>query len=227
MSTDSLARDPESLLAEIERLRPMAELGRLAATVAHEIRNPLAGISANAEILRDVQTDPMDVESVDIILSEVQRLSRLVDDLLQYSREREARTQPLDLFQVARGVADLQRMQAEQEGVHVNLTGHGMAQGDAELSRQALLNVLRNALQACRTGGAVELQISDGTIAVCDAGHGVPDALRETLFEPFVTGRTRGLGLGAAVARRCMQRQGGDVRLERTGPEGSCFVMSW
>ena len=82
--------DAATLSAELERLKPLAEMGRMAATVAHEIRNPLTGISANAELLRENLDRPDDLESVDIILGEVERLSRLVTDLLYYSRERVA-----------------------------------------------------------------------------------------------------------------------------------------
>jgi len=75
-----LAMDPHALEAELKRLRPLAEMGRMAATVAHEIRNPLTGISANAELLRESVGDPADIESVDIILAECERLGRLVTD---------------------------------------------------------------------------------------------------------------------------------------------------
>lgn len=224
---DPLARDPDALLAELARLRPMAELGRLAATVAHEIRNPLTGISANAELLRDVLSDPADIESVDIIMTEVDRLSRLVSDLLHYSREREASQQTLDLGQVAHAVVELQRSEADGQGVQLEHEGHGFAAGDPELSRQCLLNIVRNAIQACRNGGAVRICVDGPVISVIDQGSGVPEALRTSLFEPFVTGRTRGLGLGAAVAKRCMERQGGSVILAQTSAAGSTFRLNW
>ena len=226
-NSDPLARDPEALLAELERLRPLAELGRLAATVAHEVRNPLAGISANAELIRDVLEDPEDRASVDMILREVDRLSNLVGDLLHYSRERTARNDAFDLAREAKSVCDLLSVEGEQAGVYIRSTGNGIAQGDAELSRQCLLNVVRNALQACRSGGEVLVEVAPGRIDVVDQGSGVNEALRDTLFEPFVTGRTRGLGLGCAVARRCMQRQGGDVTLVETSSAGSRFALIW
>lgn len=217
----------EALRDELERLRPLAELGRMAATVAHEVRNPLAGISANAELVREALSDPADQQCVDVILGEVERLGRLVTDLLFYSRERIATMQPLDLLQVARSADSFTRSQAGAAGVRIVVVGAGSGKGDGELSRQALLNVVRNAVEACREGGVVTLTVSDNAIAVADEGHGVPEALRGRMFEPFVTGRTRGLGLGAAVAHRCMQRQDGDLVLERTDAAGSVFALRW
>ena len=212
---------------EVARLKPMAELGRMAATVTHEIRNPRAGISANAELLREALNDPRDVELVDTILGEVHRLGNLVTDLLYYCRERPAENRPMDLAAVARTTAELSRPEAEIAAVTLSWHGAGTARGDSELSRQALLNVVRNAIQACGKGGVVRIEVADGRIAVLDTGRGVPRDLRESLFEPFVTGKTRGLGLGATVARRCQQRQDGDLRLADTGPAGSVFVLTW
>jgi two-component system sensor histidine kinase PilS (NtrC family) len=215
------------LAAELERLKPLAEMGRMAATVAHEIRNPLAGISANAELLREALGTSPDAESADIILAEVERLGHLVTDLLYYSREREPESQTIDLAMLARTTCELSATAAEQAGVELMWSGNGRALGDQDLSRQALLNVVRNAIQACSEGGRVELRVDDGRIAVVDTGHGVPEVLRERLFDPFITGRTRGLGLGATVARRCLRRQQGDLTLESTGSQGSVFVLSW
>lgn len=219
--------DPSALIEELRRLRPLAELGRMAATVAHEVRNPLAGISANAELVREALSDPADVECVDIILGEVDRLGRLVTDLLYYSRERDADHRLFDLAVLARTTCDLSSTAAAKAGVTLRHQGSGMGVGDVELSRQALLNVVRNAIEACRTGGAVEVVVGAGSIAVRDQGRGVPEPLRAKIFEPFVTGRTRGLGLGATVAKRCQQRQDGDIVLASTGEQGSVFLLSW
>lgn len=215
------------LRAEVARLRPMADLGRMAATVTHEIRNPLAGISANAELLRESLADPRDVELVDTILGEVHRLGNLVTDLLYYCRERPADLKPLDLTWLARTTCELMRPDADHAGVNLSWGGSGRGHGDAELARQALLNVVRNAVQACQRGGAVRLEVSDGFVEVHDTGKGVPGSIRDSLFDPFVTGKTRGLGLGATVARRCQQRQGGDLRLIDTAATGSVFALSW
>lgn len=219
--------DPDALVEELRRLRPLAELGRMAATVAHEVRNPLAGISANAELVREALTDPADQQCVDVILGEVDRLGRLVTDLLFYSRERDASLGNCDLLRLAESVADFSQTHAAGNGVRIIVQGTGCGKADPELSRQSLLNVVRNAIEACSEGGCVTLEVAASRIAVIDQGCGVPEPLRERMFEPFVTGRTRGLGLGAAVARRCMERQDGNLTLETTSPQGSVFVLSW
>ena len=219
--------DPLALEAELARLRPLAEMGRMAATVAHEIRNPLTGISANAELLRENLADPADIESVDIILGEVERLGRLVSDLLHYSRERPVDRKPVDLGWLARTTSEMCSGDARKKLVRLDFVGDGTASGDTELARQALLNVIRNAVQACPEGGAVRLEVSPNAIAVHDTGSGVPESLRTTLFDPFVTGRTRGLGLGLTVARRCQERQGGHLDLTASGPTGTTFTLSW
>ncbi len=219
--------DRDQLIEEIRRLRPLADLGRMAATVAHEVRNPLAGISANAELVRESLTDQADIECVDIILGEVDRLGRLVTDLLFYSRERESASDRFDLRTLVRTTCELSASAAAAAGVELSFAGEGMALGDVELSRQALLNVVRNAIEACKPGATVTVAASPGRIEVHDQGGGVPDKVRARLFEPFVTGRTRGLGLGAAVARRCLQRQRGDLQLVSTGATGSVFALIW
>ncbi len=230
--TAATAHDPralsgDALTAELDRLRPLAEMGRMAATVAHEIRNPLAGISANAELLREVLADTPDVETVDIILTEVDRLGHLVTDLLLYCREREAENKPIDLAWLARTTCELAAADAERADIGLGWSGAGRGLADAALARQALLNVVRNAIQATPPGGEVRLMVGEGMIEVHDTGSGVPEALRATLFEPFVTGRTRGLGLGATVAQRCQRRQGGDLELLTTGAGGSRFRLRW
>ena len=119
----------DQLKEELARLRPLAELGRLAATVAHEVRNPLAGISANAELLRESLSDPDDVESLDIILSEVERLGGLVSDLLHYSRERSAEAAHFDLFSTAKRCADLLRSDADHVNVSIDVKGKWLGLG--------------------------------------------------------------------------------------------------
>ena len=225
--TDIESLDPDELRREVERLMPLAELGRMAATVAHEVRNPLAGISANAELLREAVTDPDDIEGIDIILGEVERLGRLVTDLLLYTRERVPNCGPLDLGRLARRVADLSRREADRAGVELDCVGEGLAYGDPSLSRQALLNIVRNAIQACCQGGKVTLSVDGVSIQVLDQGNGIPKDVKEKLFQPFTAGGTRGLGLGLAVAKRCLRRQEGDILLERTGPDGTSFELIW
>jgi signal transduction histidine kinase len=217
----------EDLEAEIRRLKPFAELGMMAAVVAHEIRNPLAGISANAELLKECIDDADGIESVDIILSEVQRLGKLVGELLNSSRERQAECRDLDLLRLANTAATLQNAEAQAQGVDICVEGSGQGWGDWDMSLQSLLNIIRNAVQASGPGQTVSVAVSDHHLRISDQGPGIPEDLKTRIFEPFVTGKTRGMGLGATVAKRCMLRQRGEIVLESTGPKGTTFLMRW
>ncbi len=199
----------------------------MAATVAHEIRNPLAGISANTELLREVISDPADAECVAIILAEVERLSHLVTDLLYYSREREPDRSTLDLPCLARTVCEL----SQSEAMHTRVTLDGRAAG-------ALWATASSRVRPCSTWCAmpsrpaattrrVRLVVAAGSIAVHDNGGGVSAVIRDRRFDPFTTGKTRGLGLGATAARRCQRRQHGDLELHDTSASGSTVVFTW
>lgn len=206
-------------------------LARMAAVAAHEIRNPLGVIRGTVELMRDrisPVVKPRDLEALDDVLSEVERLKRLTQDFLDLSSER-----PLE-----RGEVDLETLLAEAgrateaafPAIQVKREAPGplpAIPGDAGRLRQVLANLLTNAAQAQREG-AVELdaRVDGGAvrIRVRDHGPGVPPELRDKLFEPFVTGRVGGTGLGLAVSRQIVQRHGGSLTL-LSDPEGATFEI--
>ena len=169
----------------------------------------------------------MDQDCVDVILAEVDRLSNLVTDLMLYTREREPTIGPMDLCSLAQQTAELCRAEGDKAQVAIEVEGQGAVQGDQDLSRQALLNVVRNGIQASAPGSVLKMVVEEDHILIVDQGKGVPEEIRDDLFTPFVTGRTRGLGLGAAVARRCLRRQGGEIDLRSTSADGTTFCMRW
>jgi two-component system OmpR family sensor kinase len=199
---------------------------RMAAMVAHEVRNPLSIILAAAELVRPKLSAGDDQELVDDIRGEVHRLSRLTDEFLTLSRD-----QPLDLTDVqlermAEEVCHLVALRYEGRPLCFAVEGEATVRGDADKLRQALLNLVLNAAQAVDAAGDVRVEIEQRDrvvrLRIRDDGPGISADMVGRLFEPFATGKASGTGLGLAVARRIVERHRGTltcVPVER----GACF----
>jgi signal transduction histidine kinase len=220
----------ERELAERERL---AALGRMAATVAHEIKNPLSAIKSIAQVMREDEGLRNEYErDLGLIVGETDRLSQSVTQLLSFARKESPAGQPLSVDELVRSVVDLFRANAREQGIILDL----QVKVEAELAgksvsalRDALSNLLLNALQATPHGGKVELiaAASDGelVISVQDSGSGVPADLRERIWEPFFTTRQRGTGLGLAIVRKRVQEVGGTAVLVSGNGGGALFRL--
>ena len=221
----------ERELAERER---MASLGRMAATVAHEIKNPLSAIKSIAQVMREDEALRSEYErDLGLIVGETDRLSQSVTQLLSFARRESPAAQPQSVDELVRSVVDLFRANAKEQGIMLDFE----VSVEAQLSgksvaalRDALSNLLHNALQATPQGGKVELTAvaSNGEllIGVQDSGSGVPADLRERIWEPFFTTRQRGTGLGLAIVRKRVQEVGGSASLDvsRNG-RGALFQL--
>ncbi|HSE19006.1 MAG TPA: ATP-binding protein [Pyrinomonadaceae bacterium] len=220
----------ERELAERERL---AALGRMAATVAHEIKNPLSAIKSIAQVMREDESLRNEYErDLGLIVGETDRLSQSVTQLLSFARKESPAGQPLSVDELVRSVVDLFRASAREQGIVLD----AQVKVEAELAgksvsalRDALSNLLLNALQATPHGGKVELMAvaSDGelVISVQDSGSGVPVELRERIWEPFFTTRQRGTGLGLAIVRKRVQEVGGTAVLVSGNGGGALFQL--
>src|SRR5689334_2282399 len=220
----------ERELAERERL---AALGRMAATVAHEIKNPLSAIKSIAQVMREDEGLRNEYErDLGLIVGETDRLSQSVTQLLSFARRESPAGQPLSVDELVRSVVDLFRASAKEQGIVLD----AQVKVDAELAgksvsalRDALSNLLLNALQATPHGGRVEMTAaaSDGelVISVQDSGSGVPVDLRERIWEPFFTTRQRGTGLGLAIVRKRVQEVGGTAVLVSGNGAGALFQL--
>jgi signal transduction histidine kinase len=209
----------ERELAERERL---ASLGRMAATVAHEIKNPLSAIKSIAQVMREDESLRNEYErDLGLIVGETDRLSQSVTQLLSFARKESPAGQPLSVDELLRSVADLFRANAREQGItldcEVNVQAELAGRSVAAL-RDALSNLVLNALQATPQGGRVEMSAvttnGDLVITVQDSGSGVPAELRERIWEPFFTTRQRGTGLGLAIVRKRVQEIGGSASLD-------------
>src|SRR5687768_11646111 len=221
----------ERELAEGERL---ASLGRMAATVAHEIKNPLSAIKSIAQVMREDESLRNEYErDLGLIVGETDRLSQSVTQLLSFARRESPAGQPLSVDELVRSVVDLFRANAREQGIGLGCQVRVEAQLEGKCVsalRDALSNLLLNALQATPQGGRVDLIAASSNgellISVQDSGSGVPADLRERIWEPFFTTRQRGTGLGLAIVRKRVQEVGGSASLDvaRNG-RGAVFQL--
>ncbi len=216
---------------EIDRLDRLAALGRFAAGIAHEIRNPLAGIGAGVEYLAKA-FEPAAPEQRDIryVLGEVQRLNSIVADLLDYTQPRPLDRSPLlvtDLVEKVRtGLLPLAR---EQE-VRLSVGGPNRAQiwGDGGRIEQVLLNLVRNAIEACPSGGEVSLVWEETPVfrfIVEDEGPGLSEEQMRRAFEPFFTTKGNGTGLGLYLSHSIVEQHGGRLILGNKSQGGARIAV--
>ncbi len=221
----------ERKLTERERL---AILGQMAATVAHEIKNPLSAIKSIAQVMGEDQSLSHEYSrDLSLIVGETDRLGRSVTQLLSFARKELPAELPSRSEQLIQSVVRLFQVNAEKEGIQLT----ARIERDEELDgaavsalRVALSNLLLNALQATPPGGEVTItQVSEGAelvIYVQDGGPGIPEDLRQRVWEPFFTTKQRGTGLGLAIVRKRMQEAGGTARLvARVNGSGARFEL--
>lgn len=217
----------DAILAE-SRLRKqenLAQLGTLAATVAHELRNPLAGISGALQVLsRGLEPDDRRAAVMKKVMEQVHGLDSLVSDLLAFVKPKEPRREVVVLHEVVAGVVENASMRFGN--IRIGFSGDGTALGDIEMVRQILLNLVINGCQAAGDGGEVWIEVSADGVTVSDSGAGLSAEAKERLFEPFFTTRTHGTGLGLANSMLLAQSMGARLLLlERGRLRGATFQL--
>jgi signal transduction histidine kinase len=211
--------------AQLQRAARLEALGQLTAGLAHEIRNPLHAMRGTAEILLDaVPREGEQRRLAEAHLAEIDRLSGLLKRFLDFARPETRQLTPVSLRAVVERVRDLLSAQAGQQGTALDVEGGDdvVVPGDFDLLVQAVLAIAINALQAVGNRGHVRLAVERGAIEVWNDGPPLPAHLRERLFDPFVSTRPDGTGLGLAAAWRIARDHGGGVEAENL-PEGVVF----
>lgn len=217
---------------QVNRANRLATLGELMAGVAHEIRNPLTSIKG---FLQYFQTDRDDEEwqhHLPMLLREVDRMNRIIEALLYFSRPSQSVVAPTDLAEVLQSTLMLVSNRADSKGISFDVHVKDdlpLVELDREQFKQVFLNLLINSAQAMEQSGSVEIEVScqqetdEVKLSFADSGPGIPESIREKVFDPFFTTKKTGTGLGLAVVQRIVSARGGRVFIE-DHPGGGALI---
>ncbi|MCP4754619.1 MAG: PAS domain-containing protein [Proteobacteria bacterium] len=224
-----------TLRKEIARSQRLASLGSLAAGVAHEIRNPLSSIKGFATYFKERYHDvPQDLKTADIMIREVERLNRVVGQLLELSRPVEISSLSTDIGSLLQESLKLVEQQASEKNIAVRTVFPKETVEmdiDRDKIKQVLLNLYLNAMDAMETGGRLSVELSrseegkSARIKITDSGAGIPKQDLSRIFDPYFTTKTTGTGLGLAVVHNIVEAHHGQIKAESRLGEGSIFTL--
>ncbi|MDD2309223.1 MAG: ATP-binding protein [Desulfuromonadaceae bacterium] len=225
-----LRRDKQRQM-EMQQLDEMARLGELGAVIAHEIRNPLAGIKGFVQLIETATDMEQARHYANKVVRQSLRMETLVDELLAFAHEDKLERQPTDLALLVQDCVEMIRMEADSrvKVIHTPHTAiHVMIISDRII--QLLLNLLKNGLQAMPDGGVLHVELqsdkSRAIIRIRDSGIGIPPENIPHIFEPFWTSKARGTGLGLALCRKVGREHGGSLTVESVVGIGTTFTMT-
>ncbi len=227
------SREQDRLREQLRRSEHLAALGKLLAGVAHEVRNPLAGIRSTVQLWQRLPDTARSPQSLEAVIRAVDQLNDIVTRLLYFARVDNAERQPVSVCQLLGETLDLLEAQAGAQAVTIerDLEPNGpQVSGSARALQQVFLNLATNALQAMPNGGRLRCgcRWRPGAVEVrfADTGLGVSPEDRRHLFEPFFTTRPEGTGLGLALCREIAAQHGGRIELEEGEASGATFLVT-
>jgi two-component system sensor histidine kinase HydH len=230
-----LVQDLQRQQDEVLRAQQLAAVGQLAASVAHEVRNPLTSIKMIVEAaLREVRPKPLTATTLGVVHGEVQRLEKTVQNFLDFARPPGLQRHACDLRDVVASAVELIRVRARQQQVEIEVQapdGPVAAEVDPGQLCTVLVNLFVNALDAMPGGGRLELRLSPCAeqgirVRVTDTGAGISPAMMDRLFTPFASTKPTGSGLGLSISRRIVADHGGRIDGANRPEGGACFTLT-
>jgi two-component system sensor histidine kinase HydH len=227
----------KALEAEVAHRERLSALGNLAATVAHEIRNPLNGISMGLQRLK-IEFQPTEDRDQyshlnELMLGEARRLNSIVEQFLSLARPVEVKAETLPLQEILKELAALEESHARQSNVQIRVVAAPnlpALKADPNHLTQVLLNLMLNGLQAMPHGGTLTLEAKTSNrnfiIAVTDTGTGIAPANLSRIFEPYFTTKAQGSGLGLAISRRIIEAHRGTITVSNQAGGGCRFQIT-
>ncbi len=230
---ENMMQDLAKTQANLTRAAKLAVVGEMAAAMSHEVRTPLGILRSSADILLREPTLTKDGKEVlGFIISETERLNRLVSTLIDSARPRLPQFVAVDLADLIKKIVGMLRSQAEPKNIALNLalSEPVIAEIDQDQITQVIMNIVLNAIQILPIGGKIFIHLQQqqdvAIIEVVDDGPGIAEANQAHIFEPFFTQRAGGVGLGLAVVRQIVQAHGGDIRYATSQFGGAQFTIS-
>jgi signal transduction histidine kinase len=228
-----------ALGSQLLRAEKLATVGVIASGIAHEVGTPLGVVRGRAELLaRRFGPEQPESKSTAVILEEIDRISRIIRELLDFARVAQAEVAPVAIEAVASTVAELLAFEARKRKVSIGVevaSGLGPLAANADQLKQVLVNLVLNGMDACGPGGRVLIKAQPGEregmaiLEVADDGAGIPEDLRHRVFDPFFTTKKRGkgTGLGLTVVSQIVRNHGGEIDLESAVGRGTRVTMTW
>lgn len=229
-----LMEDKLKLEREIAKKERLSSIGQMAATLAHEIKNPLSAIKSITQSLQEQVSDPSMKEDLDVIVHEVDRLNYSVNQLLQFARSSTQDVTDVSLVMTMEHVIKMLQNEFKAQNIQIRhqYNGHIPNVFASTFGLQDIfMNLLLNAIQAMPGGGEVEVHYrvegDSVRMLVADSGPGIRPDLLSRIFDPFFTTRQKGTGLGLAVVKQKLAEFGADIDVENRNPQGACFTITF
>ena len=226
--------DLDTTRREVTRSERLASVGRLAAGVAHELRNPLTSVKLLLQnAMRKAKSELLTPDKVELILEEVSRMESTIEGLLDFSRERPIQATPHNILETVQRAFNLVAGHAEQNRIEISFEKPNsplLVHGDRELLHQVFVNLILNAIESMPDGGTLSIVATVKNeqrvrITVRDTGPGISAEVLPRLFEPFTTTKERGTGLGLAISRRIVDQHAGLLTAENAPEGGALFLL--